>query len=328
MDSRHRAALALVALGPEPAAQTLRRLPQDEALALSEEVARIGSIDATTARDILAELAGSVKKNTTVATGGPAYAQDIVSRAFGEDVAASRRADPSATPVEVFDYVDKGRSADVVRLIDTEPPTVIALVLAHVKPAKAADILRRLGPEVRAEVGLRVAQLNAVPAKVVAMVDEDLRARIAALLTQHVTTFDGVQLLAQVINSADQEMERELLREMMTRDPNLTEQLRDALFIFDDIARLGDRAIQELLKATDTRVLATAMKNADETVTERIFKNLSERARENLREEIDFLRGLRPADIRDARKNVVGIVRQLEEAGVIVIERVGLDDGV
>lgn len=328
MDSRHRAALALVALGPERAAQTLRRLPQDEALALSEEVARIGSIDATTARDILAELAGSVKKNTTVATGGPAYAQDIVSRAFGEDVAASRRADPSATPVEVFDYVDKGRSADVVRLIDTEPPTVIALVLAHVKPAKAADILRRLGPEVRAEVGLRVAQLNAVPAKVVAMVDEDLRARIAALLTQHVTTFDGVQLLAQVINSADQEMERELLREMMTRDPNLTEQLRDALFIFDDIARLGDRAIQELLKATDTRVLATAMKNADETVTERIFKNLSERARENLREEIDFLRGLRPADIRDARKNVVGIVRQLEEAGVIVIERVGLDDGV
>lgn len=328
MDSRHRAALALVALGPERAAQTLRRLPQDEALALSEEVARIGSIDATTARDILAELAGSVRKNTTVATGGPAYAQDIVSRAFGEDVAASRRPSSTVAPAEVFDYIDKGRSADVVRLIDTEPPTVIALVLAHLKPTKAADLLSRLGPEARAEVGLRLAQLRAVPEKVVSMVDEDLRARIAALLTQHVTTFDGVQLLAQLINSADQEMERELLREMMSRDPNLTEQLRDALFIFDDIARLGDRAIQEILKATDTRVLATAMKNADAAVTERIYKNLSERARENLREEIDFLRGLRPADIRDARKKVVGIVRQLEESGAIVIERVGLDDGV
>jgi flagellar motor switch protein FliG len=326
MDKRHRAALALVALGPERAAQTLRRLPQDEALALSEEVARIGSIDANTARDILTELAGSMQKNTTVAAGGPAYAQDIVTRAFGEEFAARRRpAAPRA--VEIFDYIEEGRSADVVRLIDTEPPTVIALVLAHLKPSKAAEILSRLDSEARAEVGLRLAQLRAVPDKVVTMVDEDLRARVAALLTQHVTTFDGVQLLAQLINSADQEMEKELLREMMTRDPELTEQLRDALFIFDDIARLSDKAIQEILKASDTRVLATAMKGADESVTERIYKNLSERARENLREEIEFLRGLRPSDIRDARKKIVGVVRQLEEAGSITIDRVGVDDG-
>lgn len=327
MDKRHRAALALVALGPERAAQTLRRLPQDEALALSEEVARIGTIDASTARDILTELAGSMQKNTTVATGGPAYAQDIVTRAFGEEVAARSRRASTPRPVEIFDYIDQGRSIDVVRMIDTEPPTVIALVLAHLKPSKAAEILSRLEPEARAEAGLRLAQLRAVPDKVVTMVDEDLRARISALLTQHVTTFDGVQLLAQLINSADQEMEKELLREMMSRDPELTEQLRDALFIFDDIGRLNDRAIQEILKAADTRVLATAMKNADEAVTERIYKNLSERARENLREEIEFLRGLRPTDIRDARKKIVGVIRQLEEAGAITIDRVGVDDG-
>jgi flagellar motor switch protein FliG len=137
-----------------------------------------------------------------------------------------------------------------------------------------------------------------------------------------------VQLLAQLINNSDQEMERQLLRDMMTMNPELTEQLRDALFVFDDIARLGDRAIQEILKASDTRVLATAMKGADVTVNERIFKNLSERARENLREEIEFLRGLRPADIRDARKRVVGIIRQLEESGSITIERAGGEDAV
>lgn len=325
MESRHRAALALVALGPERAGKMLRRLPQDDAIALSEEVARIGNIDAKAAREILADLAGSMKKSTSVAKGGPEYAQDILTRAFGAEVVAGHLAGTVTRTYPHFDYIERGRSSDVVRMIDTEPRPVIALVLAHLDPGKAADILSRLDPELRADIGLRLAQLRAVPAKVVDMVDEDLRARLSALLTQQVSTFDGVQLLAQLINNSDQEMERTLLRDMMTKNPELTEQLRDALFVFDDISRLNDRAIQEILKASDTRVLATAMKGADSSVNERIFKNLSERARENLREEIEFLRGLKPADIREARKRVVGIVRQLEEAGSITIERAGDD---
>jgi flagellar motor switch protein FliG len=323
MESRQRAALALVALGPERAARMLQRLPQDEAIILSDEVARIGSIDANTARDVLAELAGSLKKSTTVASGGPDYAQEILSRAFGEEVASSRRNLTKRGNRRHFDYIENGRSTEVVRMLDTEPRPVIALVLAHLHPAKSADILARFDPELRADIGLRLAQLRTIPSNVVDMVDDDLRVRLAALLTQQVSTFDGVQLLAQLLNNGDQEMERELLSDMMTLDPALTEQLRDALFVFDDVGRLGDRAIQEILKASDTRVLATAMKNADPSVTDRIFKNLSERARENLREEIEFLRGLRPADIREARKRIVGIVRQLEEAGTIVIERAG-----
>ena len=327
METRHRAALALVALGPERAAKMLRRLPEDEAIALSQEVSRIGTIDANTARDVLAELAGSLKKSTTVASGGPDYAQDILSRAFGEEVARRRvNTDGGGAHHDYFDYIENGRTAEIVRMLDTEPRPAIALVLAHLSPAKAADILSRFNTDLRADMGLRLAQLRAVPGQVVGMVDEDLRARLSALLTQQVATFDGVQLLAQLINNADQEMERQLLKDMAAKNPELTEQLRDALFVFDDIARLNDRAIQEILKASDTRVLATAMKGADESVNERIYKNLSERARENLREEIEFLRGLRPADIRDARKRVVGIVRQLEEAGTIQIERAGSED--
>lgn len=325
MESRQRAALALVALGPDRAARMLQRLPKDEAISLSEEVARIGSIDANTARDVLAELAGSLRKSTTVAEGGPEYATDILTRAFGEEVAASRRNNTKRGNRRHFDYIERGRSTEVVRMLDTEPRPVIALVLAHLNPVKSADILARIEPELRADIGLRLAQLRTIPSNVVDMVDDDLRVRLASLLTQEVSTFDGVQLLAQLLNNGDQEMERELLADMMTLDPVLTEQLRDALFVFDDVGRLGDRAIQEILKASDTRVLATAMKNADSSVTDRIFKNLSERARENLREEIEFLRGLRPADIREARKRIVGIVRQLEEAGTIVIERAGGD---
>jgi flagellar motor switch protein FliG len=329
MESRHRAALALVALGPERAAMMLRRLPQEEALALSDEVSRIGGIDANTARDVLAELAGSMKKKpTSVATGGPDYAQEILKRAFGAELAAAQR-DPSGPrgSTRRFDYIERASGAEVVRMLETEPRPVIALVLAHLDPAKAADILSRLDGDLRADIGLRLAQLRTVPRKVVEMVDDDLRARLAALLVQHVTNFDGVQILAQLLNNADQDTERQLLRDMAAKNPELTEQLRDALFVFDDIERLNDRAIQEILKAADTRVLATAMKGADATITERIYKNLSERARENLREEVEFLRGLKPAEIKEARKRIVGIVRQLEEAGSITIERAGGDGG-
>ena len=325
MESRHRAALALVALGPERAGKILRRLPQDEAIALSEEVARIGSIDANTARDILAELAGSMRKSTSVASGGPDYAQDILTRAFGAEVVAGRRASDHAKR-PVFDYIENGKAVEIVRMLDTEPRPVIALVLAHLSPGKAAEIMSRFDADLRADMALRLAQLKAIPSQVVGLVDDDLRARLSGLLVQHVSTFDGVQLLAQLLNNADQELEKNLLREMMAKNPELTEQLRDALFVFEDIARLNDRSIQEILKASDTRVLATAMKGADGSVNERFFKNLSERARENLKEEIEFLRGLKPSDVREARKRIVGIVRQLEESGSITIERAGGED--
>ena len=321
-EARHRAALALVALGPDRAGKMLRKMPRDEAVELSEEVARIGAIDAATARDILGELARSVKKNTNVAVGGPEYADEILSRAFGNDAVMGRRASDRAKRPH-FDYIEAGRAVEIVRMIETEPRPVIALVLAHISPLKAAEILSRLPEDLRGDMALRLAQMKSIPTRVIDMVDEDLRARLSVLLVQDVNSYDGVQLLAQLLNNADQDLEKQLIRDMMAKNPELTEQLRDALFIFDDIQRLNDRAIQEILKASDTRVLATAMKGADESVNARIFKNLSERARENLREEIEFLRGLKPSDIKEARKRVVGIVRQLEEAGSITIERAG-----
>ena len=125
METRHRAALALVALGPERAARMLRRLPEDEAIALSQEVSRIGSIDANTARDVLAELAGSLKKSTTVASGGPDYAQDILARAFGDEVAQRRAKADGGAHHEYFDYIENGRTAEIVRMLDTEPRPAI-----------------------------------------------------------------------------------------------------------------------------------------------------------------------------------------------------------
>lgn len=321
-----KAAQALVALGPARAARLLQQLPEDAAAKLAAEVARIGPLDANTAKDVLADLAHELDAPKKFSLGGADYARDILARAYGVERANAMAASGCGYAADRFEYLEHARADDVVRIVGKETPPVIALALAHLSPQKAAEVIARLEPELRLDIGIRLAQLGGVAPEVIDAVDDDLRARSAELLNVHVYSFEGVSLLAQVLNNAPQEVERQLVTEMSAANAQLAELLRDALFVFDDITKLNDRAIQEILKAADTRVLATAMKGAEDHVNERIYKNLSERARQNLAEEIEFLRGVRASDIRDAQKRIVAIVRQLEEAGTIAIERAGGED--
>lgn len=324
-DSQMRAALTLVALGSDRAANVLRALPEDVAMKLVREIEQLGPVDATTAQQVLATVADELKHKTVIGQGGPAYSLELTRRAFGAE-----RADAigAARASEIrFVFLARAEAADVARVLSSEPLSVVALVLAHLEPAVAAGVIARFPTTTMAEVSMRIAQLRPVHETVITLVEEDLRMRLGPLLGQRIARFDGLQLLAQLMNNSTKELEQELLGSMRDRDPSLADQLREMLFVFEDIARLADRGVQELLKAVDTRVLSVAMKSAPEIVTDKFFKNMSERARENLREEIEFLRGVKPSDIRDAQKSIVGIVRQLEAAGSIVIERAGGEDG-
>jgi flagellar motor switch protein FliG len=326
--SRRKAALALVALGPERAAEVLKTFPEGEVVELAAEMANIGALNANDARQVLQEVATSLQDDHRVAAGGPAFAQTVLDRAFGAVQAAdySRRANESTG--RPFAYLEQGSPVDVARAIAGEPAGIVTLALAHLPVERGSAILSALDPGVRAEVALRLAELRAVHSSVISIVDADLRVRVAPLLDQPVVVFDGLDLLAQIVGGSSQAVEKQLLTDMAARDAEAAERVREVLFVFDDIVRLNDRGVQELLKNVDTRQLAVALKGADADVQETVFRNLSERARENLRDEIEILQGLRPSDIRDARKAVVAIVRQLEEAGTITIERSGADDDV
>ncbi|MEO8694898.1 MAG: FliG C-terminal domain-containing protein [Acidimicrobiales bacterium] len=324
-DSQMRAALTLVALGSERAANVLRALPEEVAMKLVREIEHLGPVDAATAQQLLATVADELKHKTVVGQGGPAYSLELSRRAFGAERAEAMGLARAAE--SRFVYLSRAAAADVARVLSSEPLSVVALVLAHLEPAVAAGVMALLPTPVMAEVSMRIAQLRPVHETVITLVEEDLRVRLAPLLGQRIARFDGLQLLAQFMNNSTKELEQELLGSMRDRDPTLADQLREMLFVFEDIARLSDRGVQELLKAVDTRVLSVAMKSAPEIVTDKFFKNMSERARENLREEIEFLRGVKPTDIRDAQKSIVATVRQLEAAGSIVIERAGGDDG-
>lgn len=318
--NHQKAAAVLVALGPERAASLLRNLDEVDVSSLAAEVAALGTLPAHETNLVLQDVAQEIVGRRMIATGGPAYARDLLARVLGEERAhqISSRLTGSRRP---FTWLASAEPAVAARALAPEPPATLALALAHLEPDTAASILVELPADLRGDVATRVAALERVHPEVLAEVDADLEGRLRPLLEERTTRIEGLQVLVGILNQGSRETEKQVLESIELSDPDLASRIRDALFIFDDIARLDDRAIQQLLKSIDGKDLAVAMKGAGEAVTACILRNLSERARENLLEEIEFLKGLRQTEIDEARTRCVRAVRVLEEAGTITIER-------
>jgi flagellar motor switch protein FliG len=257
------------------------------------------------------------------AEGGVGYAQELLDRVLGSERAAAvmSRIDPQHT--RPFAYLALADPDVVARVLAPEPPSSIALALAHLEADDAARLLVRLPADTRAQVAIRLASMEHLHPDVVAEVDADFAARLTPMLRQPHRPVNGITTLVELLNRANRDAGRELLDAIGDQDPDLAARIRDALFVFDDIARLDDRSIQQVLRSVDTRDLSFAMKGAREDVSDAILRNLSERARENLLEEIEFLKGVKATDINDARTRIVRAVVALEEAGTITIERGG-----
>ena len=323
--NRRKAATVLVALGPERAAELLRGFGEDEVRELAAEVAEVGHLPALEVIKTLSELAQEVVARRLAAEGGIGYASGLLERVLGKDRAAELAESIDPAKVRPFAFLGAADPEIVATVLAPEPPSSVALALAHLDTKLASRVLRHLPGGARGEVALRIANMEHAHSEVVAEVDADFRRRLLPLLEQRVKEIPGIGTLVDMLNQGSRETEREVLEAIEEVDPELAGRLRDALFTFDDVARLDDRAIQQVLKSVDTRDLATAMKNAPDELTEKILGNLSERARENLLEEIEFLKNVRSSDITEARNRIVRAVRTLEEVGTITIER-GDDD--
>lgn len=318
--NHQKAAAVLVALGPERATSLLRNLDEADVSSLAAEVAALGTLPAHETSLLLQDVAQEIVGRRMIATGGPAYAKDLLARVLGEERAhqISSRISGVRRP---FTWLASAEPAVAARALAPEPPATLALALAHLEPDIAASILVELPANIQGDVATRVAALERVHPEVLAEVDADLEQRLRPLLEERTTRIEGLQVLVGILNRGSRETEKQVLESIELSDPDLASRIRDALFIFDDIARLDDRAIQQLLKSIDGKDLAVAMKGAGEAVTACILRNLSERARENLLEEIEFLKGVRQTEIEEARTRCVRAVRVLEEAGTITIER-------
>ena len=323
-----KAALLLIQMGKEHAAKVMAQFSEQEMEQVTAEIARIQSVDDDTFKDVLEEFSRQAKKSSLIVQGGYTYAQRLLEETLGKEKAAEvllRLA--NRIQVQPFEFLMAADARQVVSLLTGEHPQTIALVLAHLRPEHASAIMAGFAPEVQTTVARRIALMDKASPEVVTMVADQLKRKATSLLTtQEMSSVGGVQPLVEIINKADAATEKLILEGLAEQDPELADEIRALMFVFADITLLEDRGIQLVLRGVETTTLATALKGADDAVRDKITRNMSERARENLLEEIDMLGPVRMSIVEEARSHVLQVIRKLEETGEIMISRDGEDE--
>jgi flagellar motor switch protein FliG len=322
--SRRKAAIALVALGPDRAATILRGLGEDEVKLLAGEVASLGPVSPDEVRSTINELVKGLGEPNLLPAPGKRFAKDLLVRALGQE-RGSVLGDELDIPLP-FAWLANADPDAAAKGLATEPAGAVALALAHLDPKAAARLLTRLPTEDQARVATRIAALGAVHPDTMRQVEIGLRLRIQDILRTEVRKVDGPELLAGLLSKAGRDTSRELLQAVAAANPELAELTRAALFTFEDVCGLEPRSMQVLLRTVDSKQLAVALSQSPETIKAKVLGNLSERARETLVEEMDLLRGVRPNEVTEARSALVALARQLEEEGSLVLSRQDDDD--
>lgn len=325
-----KAAVLLLQLGKERAGRIMAMLDENEIDDLAVEIVRMEHIDPRLAEDVIAEFhqqaigAGGL----SVGRGGLGYAQQLLEASLGSERAAGvieRLA--SSIAGQPFEFLLHADARQALSLLSGEHPQTIALVLAHLRPDHASAILAGLPPAVRTEVAHRIALMERASPDIVAIVAESLQRKASAVLTpREMSAVGGVQPLVEIINRADPSTEKFILEGLAEVDSALADEVRSRMFVFADVVLLEDRATQLVLRQVESSALAVALKGAPQEVRDKILRNLSERAKENLLEEIEILGPTRLSQVEEARAGIVQIIRQLEESGQIVIRREGEDE--
>ena len=324
LTNRKKAAILLVALGPDTASQIFQHLTPDEIEYLSVEVARMGRVNAHLRETVIEEFHELCVAQEFIAEGGMDAAREMLMSAFGEEKASmivSRVM--QALQVMPFDFLKKADASQITTFIQNEHPQTIALILAYLQPAQSAAILSGLPQDLRAEVARRIATLDKTPPEVIREVEAVLQKKLSSVVTTDFSHAGGVKSLVEVLNYVDRSTEKTIIESLSENNPEIAEEVKKNMFVFEDIILLDDRAIQMVLKEVDTKELAVALKGVGEATQARIFKNMSERAAAMMKEEMEFMGPVRLRAVEESQQRIVGIIRKLEEAGEIIVARGG-----
>jgi len=324
-----KAAVVLLQLGRERAARVMAQLDETEIDEITAEIVRLENIDPRLAQGVLEEFhAVSITGPTLIARGGVGYAQQLLEASLGSERAKSVM-DRLSTAMagQPFEFLQHADARQVLSLLSGEHPQTVALVLAHLRPEHASAILAGLPGDTQGEVAHRIALMERASPDVVTVVAENLQRKASSVLApQEMSAVGGVQPLVEIINRADPGTEKLILEGLEARDKDLAEEVRSRMFVFGDIVLLEDRAVQLVLRSVEAASLAVALKGTSDEVRTKILDNLSERARENIVEEMELLGPTRMSQVEEARAGIVQSIRHLEESGQIVIRRDGEDE--
>jgi flagellar motor switch protein FliG len=326
---RRKAAVLLVALGPERAAELFKHLRDDEIEGLSLEMAKLQRVEPAVTADVLEELAATVQAYDSLTAGGVDYARDVLERALGHDRAAEIIGRLS-TVIEMrpFEFLRRTPPEQIVTFLRNEAPQTVALVVANLHTTLAAQVLSHLVEAEQADIAVRIARMGETSPDVVKQVEAVMRQKLASVVQQEYSSQGGVKSLAEILNHADRPTERNVLESLTEADEELAAEVRRLLFVFEDIIKLDERSVQLVLREADQKDLALALRGVSEDVKERVLSNMSERGAQMLIDEMEYQPPQRKRVVEEAQGRVVAIVRRLEEAGALVITRGESDDAV
>jgi flagellar motor switch protein FliG len=324
---RKKAAVLLVTLGRDRAADIFKHLREDEIEALSLEMAKLQRIPPQTTETVLEELIATVKAYDSLAAGGVDYAREVLEKALGDQRAAEIIGRLS-TVIEMrpFEFLRRTPPEQIITFLRNEAPATVALVVANLHTTLSAQVLAHLPESEQADIALRIARMGETSPDVVKQVEEVIRAKLATVVQQEYSVAGGVKSLADILNHADRSTERNVLDTLGETDEELAAEVRRLLFVFEDIVKLDDRAIQLILREADQKDLALALRGVSDEVKDRILHNMSERGAQMLLEEMEYQPPQRKRVVEEAQGRVVAIVRKLEESGAVVLARGEADD--
>ena len=322
-----KAAILLIALGPERSADIFKHLKEDEIEELTLEIANTRSVSPQVKEDVLNEFYQICLAQQYIAEGGIGYAKELLDKALGEEKAQEVITKLTASlQVRPFEFVRKTDPSQLLNFIQDEHPQTIAMILSYLTSAQAALVIGALPPEKQADVAKRIAMMDRTSPDVIKEVERVLEKKLSSLVNQDYTIVGGVDAIVNILNTVDRTTEKHIMESLEIEEPELADEIRKKMFVFEDILLLDDRAIQRVLRDVDNADLGVALKAANEEVQNVIFKNLSKRLAAMIKEDMEFMGPVRMKDVEEAQQKVVSVIRKLEDSGEIVISRGGGDE--
>lgn len=322
-----KAAILLIALGPERSALIFKHLKEEEIEDLTLEIANTRSITPQVKEAVVEEFYQVCLAQQYIAEGGIGYAKELLEKALGADKALDVIGKLTASlQVKPFEFIRKTEASQLINFIQDEHPQTIALILSYLNPAQAALIVSALPPDRQADVAKRIATMDRTSPDVIKDVEKILESKLASLVNQDYTIIGGVDAIVEILNTVDRSTEKHIMEILEMDEPELADEIRKKMFVFEDILLLDSRAIQRVLRDVDNADLAIALKSANEEVQNAIFDNLSKRLAAMIKEDMEFMGPVRMKDVEEAQQKIVNIIRKLEDSAEIVIARGGGDE--
>lgn len=322
LTGQQKAAVLLIALGPEYSAKLFKHFDDDDIEKLTLEIANQQQVTQEQKESVISEFYQLIIAKSYISRGGLTYAQTILEKALGSEKAATIINRLTASlQVRPFDFLRKTDPSQLLNFIGNEHPQTIAMILAYLNPDQAASILSALPESSQADVAKRIAIMDRTSPDILREVERVLEKKLSTMSTQDFTDAGGIQVVVEMLNRVDRGTERSILDNLEADNPELTENIKRLMFVFEDITMLDDRAVQMVLREVDSKDLSLAMKGTSDEVSEKIYKNMSKRAAAALKEELEYMGPVRIRDVEEAQQKVVNIIRKLEEKGEIVVSR-------